>query len=148
MATDKEVLQEARRLLDAGWIQQGWAGKKAFDAVERENGATSALVRMGNPMHNNMDCYCLTGAVYRAVINLGDEVKEGTVEQGTYISAQADRIFESLLSALPPKWRVCTTTRACLVVWQDRHKTTKAGVLALVDKVLAGQQPVDSDLPF
>jgi hypothetical protein len=106
MATELDILQEARRLID----EKGWTQGQA------------ARTRSGKPVEITLDdasCFCTVGALSRACMNLGVP----------HSGHSWSRTFTAFRQALPgsPDY---------IAAWNDAPSRTKDDVLKAFDKAI------------
>jgi hypothetical protein len=128
----RELLAEARLLVDAGWVQNGWFGYRTAEGHQHTVSAHAA-VRMGD---RPVDAACLVGAILTAGGGVG-------AARTQPVQRALDLTWHTLHSGgdEPVRWCPPPAVRAArvreLTFWNDRPGRTRAEVTGLLAAVEA-----------
>jgi len=119
------VLQHARTIVEAGWVQNRWTVPAASSAGAAGDGPTDAAARA-----------CLVGAVALAV-RARDPRADLAVGTGPALAFVSDAVFGGRTAGRSAPHHVRVQRMRELARWNDERGRTRADVVAALDKAAA-----------
>jgi len=115
------VLQHARAIVEAGWLQNGWTAPRSVAAGRAADGAVNA---------------CVVGAVALAV-RARDPRADLAVDTGPAVAFVWDAVFDGRAAGRSAPHHVRVARMRELARWNDERGRTRADVVAVLDRAAA-----------